>query len=118
MRACVSTDMNLPPAHYVTPEHKEREELETMRDAARTAREANDDKLAAKLDGMIQQEFSRLNRKYRRDGTAWMAKLECTYPDGRVETLPEGRYDRTEHLGLSMRMEARHGEACVRAGYP
>ena len=110
--------MDLPQAHYMTSEHVERASLETLRDAARTAREAGDDKLAAKLDEMVQHESERLDKKYRRDGTAWMGKLECIYPDGRVETLPEGRYDRTEHRGLSMRMEARHDEACARAGYP
>ena len=110
--------MDPPLAHHVTPEHKEREDLETMRDSARTAREAGDDKLAAKLDGMIKQEFSRLNSKYGRNGTAWMGKLDYVFPDGHVEVLPAGRYDPREHLDLSMRMQARYAEAVTRAGCP
>ena len=111
-------DPGLPPAHHATPEHKERAHLETMRVTARTAREFHQDKVAEHLEEMAQKELDRLNKEYHRDGTAWMGKLDFVFPDGHVEVLPEGRYDRGEHLGLSMRMQARHAAAVTRAGYP
>lgn len=109
---------DVPMSHYTTSEAKERAALIEIHDEMHLARNTKDEALLERLAAQLAEEKRRLDQKYHRPGTSWMANLRFDYPDGHSEVLPAGRYTDAEWLGLSMSATARHAEAMAKAGYP
>ena len=96
---------------YMTAESKERYQVAKINDEINAARVANDNLRAQMLVEHMAKETRRLDEKYKQPGTAWMNKMEYHFPDGHYETIPAGRYNVSEYLGLSMRASNRYAEA-------